>query len=194
VIDTLGHPEFTYSRSGKEYYTYYGLELVLEDGKVTQVPFGLSQEIAKRQGARKEEQDRMAAMGNQGGTKRQVVKQPTRKAGGGSHGRSVKVIANGGRKVDVNQYVGKGMITVVDFYADWCGPCRKVAPHLEKLASNDADVNLVKIDIVTWDTPVVAQYSVKSVPNMRVYGRTGKMVGKPTSDFRQVQKYVTKAR
>ncbi len=192
VIDALGHPEFKFSRSGKEYYSYYGLELELQDGKVTKVPFGLNQEIAKRSGARKEEQERQAKLGSRS-SKRRVVKKPVKKSGG-SHGRSVKVISNGGRKVELNQHIGKGMITVVDFYADWCGPCRQVAPHLEKMASADADVNLVKIDIVKWGTPITKQYNVKNVPNIRVYDRGGKMVGKPTHDMRKIAKYVSSAR
>ena len=50
------------------------------------------------------------------------------------------------------------------------------------------------VDIVNWKTPVTAQYKVKSVPNMRVYDRNGKLVGSPTSDFRKVVKYVQKAK
>lgn len=102
-------------------------------------------------------------------------------------------VSNGGQPVDLKSLMPAGKITVVDFYADWCGPCRKVAPHLEKLASENLDVVLVKVDIVKWGTPVTEQYDINSVPNMRVYDRSQKQVGKATSSFSQIQSYVEKA-
>jgi len=111
-----------------------------------------------------------------------------------SHTQAVKVYKQGGKHIDLTEVVVPGKVTIVDFYADWCGPCRRISPHLEQLAKSDPQVFLRKIDIVDWKTPVVQQYNIHSVPNIRVFDRRGKMVGAPTSSLQQVQDYVRMAK
>jgi thiol-disulfide isomerase/thioredoxin len=108
--------------------------------------------------------------------------------------RALTVVANGGQELDLKSYLVAGKVTVVDFYADWCGPCRQVAPHLERLAREDGEVNVVKVDIVKWNTPVARQYGITSIPHLRVYDRLGRVVGGGTSNFRQVLAEVEKAK
>jgi thiol-disulfide isomerase/thioredoxin len=87
-----------------------------------------------------------------------------------------------------------GKITVVDFYADWCGPCKQMAPVLDKLVSGKSDVVLKKIDIVNWDSAVAKKYDITSIPNVRVFDKQGRMVGSPTSDPNQVARHIELAR
>jgi thioredoxin 1 len=108
-------------------------------------------------------------------------------------GNSIVRIANGGQRVDLKSVMPSGKVVVVDFYADWCGPCRRIAPHLEALAKDDPDLVLVKVDIVKWGTPVTDQYKIHSVPNVRVFDRNGSPIGQPTSSFSQIQANVKKA-
>jgi len=58
---------------------------------------------------------------------------------------------------------------LVDFWATWCGPCRKVAPILEEINEQYGD----KIEIVKLDTDAnpdtASQYGVISIPTLNVY-------------------------
>ena len=106
----------------------------------------------------------------------------------------IKVVSNGGAQVDLASLMTIGKVTIVDFYADWCGPCRRISPQLEQLAKTDPDVVLLKIDIVNWNTPVTRQFGIESVPNVRVLSRIGKQLGEATSDVGLVKQRVEQAK
>jgi thioredoxin 1 len=58
---------------------------------------------------------------------------------------------------------------LVDFWADWCGPCKMIAPALEEISEELADkVTIAKVDIME-NTDVSAQYGVQSIPLMILF-------------------------
>lgn len=64
--------------------------------------------------------------------------------------------------------------TIIDFYADWCAPCRMVAPILEDLKSDlGEDVRVYKID-VDQNPGIAAQYNVRSIPTLMIF-QNGKL-------------------
>ena len=64
---------------------------------------------------------------------------------------------------------------LVDFWASWCGPCRAMAPALEKFAASRDDLGVVKVDID--EAPDIAgRYSVRSVPTLALF-----VQGKPVA-------------
>ena len=61
------------------------------------------------------------------------------------------------------KYKGK-LPAIVDFYADWCGPCRRVAPIMEKLAEEyDGQLLVYKVN-VDQEKDLSAAFQVKSIP------------------------------
>lgn len=63
-----------------------------------------------------------------------------------------------------NEVLESDTPVVVDFYADWCGPCRRMAPVLEELAERwTPDVKVVKVDTEA-QPQLAAAYGISSIP------------------------------
>jgi thiol-disulfide isomerase/thioredoxin len=79
---------------------------------------------------------------------------------------------------DLATHAVQGKVTVFDFYADWCPPCRKVDAHMYGLLNQRADVAYRKLNVVSWETPLAKRYlqGVPNLPHLVVYGRDGKPV------------------
>lgn len=76
---------------------------------------------------------------------------------------------------------GEG-ITLVEFGAEWCSPCRKVAPILDKLAEKyDGQVKIVKIDI-DKEKKLKEAYASTGIPLILVF-KDGKQIGQPKLGF-----------
>jgi thioredoxin 1 len=58
---------------------------------------------------------------------------------------------------------------LVDFWAEWCGPCKSIAPHLEELASEfEGNVEVVKVNIdQNPETP--QKYGVRGIPTLMLF-------------------------
>ena len=56
---------------------------------------------------------------------------------------------------------------LIDFYADWCGPCRMIAPFLEEIAAEDESVTIGKIN-VDDEMALAAKFGIVSIPTLIV--------------------------
>lgn len=66
---------------------------------------------------------------------------------------------------------------VIDFWAEWCGPCRMVAPIVEELAEEYADrVNIGKCDVESCDE-IAAEFRVRNIPTI-IFLKGGQQVDK----------------
>ena len=57
---------------------------------------------------------------------------------------------------------------LVDFYADWCGPCKMLAPLVEQLAAESSDYDVCKLN-VDEAPELAAKYGVMSIPTLIVF-------------------------
>lgn len=66
---------------------------------------------------------------------------------------------------------------IVDFWAQWCGPCKMLAPVIEKVANNlEGSVDVIKVDVD--ENPVIAStYGISSIPTIILF-KDGKPLGK----------------
>ncbi len=109
-------------------------------------------------------------------------------------GQSSEVITHG-QQVDISKHLALGNVTIIDYYADWCGPCKQVSPALEKLAQSDPEIALRKIDIVDWGSAVAKQYKINVIPRVEIYGRKGQLVGTVSgASAEEVRRYVAQAK
>ena len=63
---------------------------------------------------------------------------------------------------------------LIDFWADWCGPCRMIAPVVEEIAQEREDIKVVKID-VDEARELAIQFQIASIPTLVVV-QDGKVV------------------
>ena len=72
-------------------------------------------------------------------------------------------------KKSFNDIINKNTTVLVDFYADWCGPCKSMAPVLKQLKLELKDnVSIIKINVDN-NQPLAAKYQVQGVPTFIIF-------------------------
>jgi thiol-disulfide isomerase/thioredoxin len=94
-------------------------------------------------------------------------------------GADLRRLSEAGEDVpSLEAHVVRGKVTVFDFYADWCAPCRKIDAHVFRLLNARDDVALRKLNVVSWETPLARRHltNVASLPYVVIYGKDGRLV------------------
>jgi thioredoxin 1 len=72
-------------------------------------------------------------------------------------------------KGNFNEIINSSKLTLVDFYADWCSPCKALAPILKEVSQEAGDrVRVIKID-VDKNNLVAGKYQIQSVPTLILF-------------------------
>lgn len=78
---------------------------------------------------------------------------------------------------NIQELMDSGKPLVIDFWAEWCGPCRTISPIIEELARDYADsVNIGKCNIEENNT-IVVKYGIRNIPTI-LFIKNGEIVDK----------------
>lgn len=109
----------------------------------------------------------------------------------------MKIISFEGEDVpDLKEELAPGKITIFDFFAEWCGPCRVLDMRLRELAVTRDDIAIRKVNIVNYKSPVAKHYlrRVRGIPYLIVYGKNGERIARITGlDYDALNKALAKA-
>lgn len=82
-----------------------------------------------------------------------------------------------------NDVINGNQLTLVDFYATWCGPCKMMHPVLEQLKADLGDsIRIIKLDVDKSDD-IAEAYRIQSVPTLMLF-RRGEMLWRQSGAMR----------
>jgi thioredoxin 1 len=58
---------------------------------------------------------------------------------------------------------------IVQFHADWCGPCKAFTPHFEAASERDSSVRWIRADIESLDRSVLDKYKIMTIPRVIMF-------------------------
>jgi thiol-disulfide isomerase/thioredoxin len=67
---------------------------------------------------------------------------------------------------------------VVQFHADWCGPCKAFTPHFEAASERDESVRWIRADIESLDRSILEKYKIMTIPRVIMFEN-----GEPVKDI-----------
>lgn len=75
-----------------------------------------------------------------------------------------------------NNLINDEKVTLVDFYAEWCGPCKALSPVIDEIANEAKEINVGKVN-VDLERDLANKFGIRSVPTMIVF-KKGKEINR----------------
>lgn len=209
VVAILGEPEGNITSGNSTYLTYAGLRVKLTNGTVTDLAADFNEKLAEARAKQAENEAFEAAQKAKGliafqgrwvtaeerdEIRKMHIMEQLKSAQQQDDRRAYMVKRPDGTIIDYSPLLVKGKVNIVDFYANWCGPCKKLAPQLKELAEKDKQVELRAVDIETFDSKVAKHFNITSVPNVRVFDVSGALVAPPSHDIEKIKAAVEQAK
>jgi thiol-disulfide isomerase/thioredoxin len=105
-----------------------------------------------------------------------------------------------GAEFAVEDHLLRGKTNIVDFYSEYCPPCKKISPLLLKLGEKRPDLAVIKVDInrkgikgIDWSSPVARQYNLRSIPHFQIYDGNGRLLKEGQEAYAQIVQMLTQA-
>jgi thioredoxin 1 len=73
-------------------------------------------------------------------------------------------------------FVNNNDKVLIDFYADWCGPCKMLSPVIESLSNKHKNVSFAKVN-VDQESQIAQSYNISSIPTVLLF-KNGKLVNR----------------
>ena len=88
---------------------------------------------------------------------------------------------------ELSNRIATGDLVFVDFWAEWCGPCKVMGPVVDSLAEANPNTNILKIE-VDKEPDAAAEYRVRAIPTFIIF-KDGKEVDRfsGVQDMKQIQ-------
>jgi len=94
---------------------------------------------------------------------------------------------------DLNEFkeiISKNKMVVVDFFAEWCGPCKRISPHVEKYSEEFKHITFIKVD-VDAATDVAEAYNIQAMPTFMLFKDGAKVAEMTGADQAKLKELIT---
>lgn len=78
-------------------------------------------------------------------------------------------------KAEFDEALASKDVVLVDFFADWCGPCRIIAPKIQNMAEEFPAVGFFKVNVDEAEEELTANYEVQALPTFMIFSKGQKV-------------------
>lgn len=94
------------------------------------------------------------------------------------------VVLPAGKAVDLQAQAAADKVTIFDFHADWCAPCRIIGPKLEEFVSeHPEEFALRSVDVIDWESEAAVSQGIEYLPYLAIVDKDGTLLATGDDSF-----------